>query len=235
MHRFYIKDNIPDKGVFILDNRETSHQILNVLKLKKGERIRFFNGTGFDFDMVLERISGRFVAGNIVSKIGNFSDPKIIVNLFQSIPKKDKFEWVLEKGTELGVKYFHPILTKRSQKKDINFIRAQKILKEAMEQSGQDKIPEIGEVIKFERATDLVSGKDSTNIIFDPSGEPFTAKDTVKYDVNVFVGPEGGFSDEELKSAKEKGLAVKSLGPRTLKAETAAIAISAIYLTLNRD
>src|SRR3989338_6123085 len=149
MHRFFIKNSIPEEGIFILENEEIVHQLLRVLKIRKGEKIIFFNGSGFDFEMRVDKLAGRFVSGKIVEKIKNERDPKIEVHLYQSLIKKDKLEWVLEKCTELGVKFFHPVISRHSVKTGLNIERALRIIKEAIEQSGQDKVPEIKDIIKF--------------------------------------------------------------------------------------
>ena len=119
-NRFFIKNSIPDDGIFILENEKIVHQLSRVLKIKKGEKIVFFNGSGFDFVMRIDKILGRFVSGKIIEKIKNERDPKIEIHLYQSLIKKDKFEWVLEKCTELGVKFFHPVISRHSVKTRLN-------------------------------------------------------------------------------------------------------------------
>src|SRR3989338_191115 len=233
MHRFFIKNSIPEEGIFILENEEIVHQLLRVLKIRKGEKIIFFNGSGFDFEMRVDKLAGRYVSGKIIEKIKNGRDPKVDVNLYQSLIKKDKFEWVLEKCTELGVKFFHPMISERSIKTAFNMERALRIVQEATEQSGQDRVPEIKDIKKFNQAVEEID-RSSLNLLFDRSGKTAgdlkISKDGV---VNIFIGPEGGFGESELNWAKEHDFIVASLGPRILRSETAAIVASALYLTLN--
>ncbi|KKS36800.1 MAG: Ribosomal RNA small subunit methyltransferase E [Parcubacteria group bacterium GW2011_GWA2_42_14] len=212
-----------------MENEKIVHQLSRVLKIKKGEKIVFFNESGFDFIIRVDKLLGRFVSGKIVEKIKNERDSDVEVHLYQSLIKKNKFEWVLEKGTELGVKFFHPMISERSIKTAFNMERARRIVKEATEQSGQDKFPEIYETIKI--TTALESARTGTSLLFDPGGEipvPFQKNIGV---IHVFIGPEGGFTERELAIAQKCGVRIFSLGSRILRAETAAIVCVARYLT----
>ena len=134
---------------------------------------------------------------------------------------------MLEKGTELGVSYFHPIISERSEKKNINFERAGKIIKEASEQSGRGSLPSIEELIDFKDSLD----NNFPSIAFHPAGDKFNKDDFEKEKVvGIFIGPEGGWSDRELEMFKEKEIKILSLGAQILKAETAAIAVSSLFL-----
>lgn len=236
INRFYIKNEIPGEGIFILENEAISHQLARVLKIKRGEKIIFFNGSGYDFLMRIDKFSSRFVSGRILEKIKNEKDPKTEVHLYQPLIKKDNFEWILEKCTELGVKFFHPVISERSVKTGLNMERARRIVKEATEQSGQDKIPEIKEIVKFNAAIEGIGNREPS-ILFDANGtnqhRMFSRISDVNGVINIFIGPEGGFSEKELNLAKKHDFIVVSLGPRTLRSETAAVVASALYLTLN--
>ncbi len=234
LNRFFIKNSIPDEGIFILENGEIVHQLLRVLKIKKGEKIIFFNGSGFDFEMRVDKLVGRFVSGKIIEKIKNERDPLLEVHLYQSLIKKDKLEWILEKCTELGVKFFHPVISRHSVKTGLNIERDLRIVKEATEQSGQDKIPEILEVTKFKDAVEDI-GNSGLKILLDPSGN-FKAKPSEIEGlalINIFIGPEGGFDENELNWAKEHDFVIVSLGPRILRSETAGVIASGFVLIDN--
>lgn len=232
MHRFFVKNDIPNSGIFILENEAISHQLLRVLKIKKGEKVMFFNGSGFDFLTKIDKLSGRFVFGKIMEKIKNIKDPETEVHLYQSLIKKDKFEWVLEKCTELGVKFFHPLISENSVKTGLNMERAHRIVQEATEQSGQNKTPKIKEVMKFNQAIEEID-RNTVNLLFDRNRD--TKVNSWKLQgmalVNIFIGPEGGFSEKELNWAGEHDFVFASLGPRILRSETAAVASSALVLT----
>lgn len=222
MHRFFIKEDIPAEGVFILNNEMIAHQLLRVLKIKDGEKVTFFNGSGFDYHMKVHKLSNRFISGRIAEKYKNERDPEIEIHLFTALIKKDNFGWVLEKATELGVKSFHPMLSERSVKTGINGERVRRIVTEATEQSGQDRIPEIAEVMKFKDALEC-AGDGDINILFDPLGAAAIPGRQKGRRINIFIGPEGGFTPKELERAKERTITIASLGTTVLRAETAAI------------
>ena len=163
----------------------------------------------------------------VVEKKPNENIPKKEIHLFQSVIKKDNFEWVMEKGAELGVSYFHPIVSERSEKKNINFERVGKIIKEASEQSWRWSLPILGELADLKNAL-------NNNFIasaFHPIGDKFNKNDFEKDKIlGILIGPEGGWSDKELELFKEKGVKILSLGSQILRADTAAIAVSSLLL-----
>lgn len=136
-------------------------------------------------------------------------------------------EWVLEKGTELGVSVFVPLVSDRSEKKNLNVERAEKILIESSEQSGRTVVPKLRDVVTFDEA--IV--EDFPCFAFHPKGDVFTIEHTQNYSpLGIFIGPEGGWSDREIFLFKQNNVRVYSLGEQTLRAETAAVAISSLIL-----
>ena len=126
LHRFFIEQEILESGEIIVADRDLLHQWGKVFRLKTGDRVILFDGMGFDYVSEIVLLDKNEGVLKIVEKIPNENVPKKEIHLFQSIIKKDKFEWVLEKGTELGISHFHPIISERSEKKNINFERAGK-------------------------------------------------------------------------------------------------------------
>ena len=227
LHRFFIEQEILENGEMTLTDKDLIHQWGKVFRLKAGDRVILFDGTGFDYVSEIILLNKNEGVLKVIEKKLNENIPKKEIHLFQSIIKKDKFEWVLEKGTELGVSYFHPIISERSEKKNINFERARKIIKEASEQSGRRNLPSISELINLENALN----NDFLSIAFHPTGDKFDKNNLEKEKVlGIFIGPEGGWSDRELGIFKEKGVSILSLGRQILKAETASIAISSMFL-----
>ncbi|MBI2474262.1 MAG: 16S rRNA (uracil(1498)-N(3))-methyltransferase [Candidatus Taylorbacteria bacterium] len=230
VHRFYLAEPLITKvgqPVEIRDSRLV-HQWHQVLRLQAGERLVLIDGSGFDYPAQIIKIKKTQATVMITGKEKNSAEPKRGVTLFQSIIKKDNFEWIVQKGTELGVSKFVPIISERSEKKSLNMERLLVIAMEAVEQSGRSKLPIIDEPIHFARAVEL-SGPDS--VVFDASGSPFSTFNLKLSTYNLFIGPEGGWSEKELEIFKNHKVAVVSLGLATLRAETAAIAaISLISL-----
>lgn len=227
LHRFFIEQKIPESGEVMITDKDLIHQWVKVFRLKAGDRVMLFDGTGFDYVSEIVSLNKNESILKAVDKKLNENVPKKEIHLFQSIIKKDNFEWVIEKGTELGISYFHPIISERSEKKNINFERTRKIIKEASEQSGRASLPILSELAGLERSLN----NNFPSIAFHPAGDKFDISNFEKEKVlGVFIGPEGGWSNRELEFFKGKGVKILSLGPQILRAETAAIAISSLLL-----
>jgi 16S rRNA (uracil1498-N3)-methyltransferase len=175
-----------------------------------------FNGSGFEYECVISFISNREAKLEVVSKKPSII-PNTNITLYQSLIKKDNFEWIAEKATELGVAKIVPVVSERSEKKNINEERLKKILIEASEQCGRGDVPELGEIVDLE---DAIQSAENI-IIFDKGGDP--VENTFEVAASIFIGPEGGWSEKEINMFKERGAHICSLGPLTLRAETAAI------------
>lgn len=224
MHRFFIAQKL-EKGMRIECSRELSHQLLDVLRVRQGDEIIFFDGLGYDYTGKIESTSRR---GCVVSIIDGFipnREPKRKLILFQSLIKKDKFEWVLEKGVEVGVSEFVPILTGRSIKKNFNEERCEAIIRGAAEQSGRASIPKLRPLMLFGEAVSYASKRGYQS--FFPSLSADSSERMIAYPskphVALFVGPEGGWHTDEIDTARKAGFLIISLGKLTLKSETAAI------------
>ena len=231
LHRFFVEEELGGKKEFTTEDRELIHQWKDVFRLRAGEKVILLDNSGYEFYGTLELVSKDRAVVRIDEARENETrknSEKPEVHLYAAIIKKDNFEWILEKGTELGVNRFVPIVASRSEKKNINVERAQKIIKEASEQSGRTRLPTLGEVSSLENA---LLEKNVKCIAFHLSGEKF---DSQKFSnekmLGVLIGPEGGWTDEEILMFKNKNIPVVSVGQTTLRAETAAIAISALLL-----
>lgn len=222
IHRFFFPESLDAAREIILP-KEIFHQIKNVLRLKAGERFFLFDGSGYDFiSEFFDKESAR-----ILEKILNRREPERKIYLFQSLLKKDKMEWIFQKGTEVGVFEFRPVLSARSVKKDFNKDRSEKIIKEAAEQSGRAILPKIHEVMNFDKALEFVQKERLSGVIADPNSKKHISESLKEPKMALFVGPEGGFTEEEVSEAKEHGFKAVSLGKLNLMAETAAIVAAA--------
>ena len=215
IHRFYIENQIENKDVGISDERLV-HQWRHVFRYNVGSEVVLFNGSGFEYECVISFISNREAKLEVVSKKPSII-PNTNITLYQSLIKKDNFEWIAEKATELGVTKIVPVVSERSEKKNINEERLKKILIEASEQCGRGDVPELGEIVDLE---DAIQSAENI-IIFDKGGDP--VENTFEVAASIFIGPEGGWSEKEINMFKERGAHICSLGPLTLRAETAAI------------
>lgn len=219
IHRFIAPLEIAHETLTIQDT-ELVHQINRVLKLRVGEQVLFGDGTGAEVLTTLTTVSKTLVEAQVLKHQTNTNEPQKSVTLYLAILKKDNFELAIQKAVEIGVTHIVPLLTERTVKIGINTERITAIIKEAAEQSGRGKIPALHEARSFEDA--LAEAGKETSVFFDLGGEPLTAAISSRA-TNLFVGPEGGFSEDEAEQARKTGLTPTSLGQLTLRGETAAI------------
>lgn len=217
-------------GNFEIRDRESVHQIYQVLKLKPGETIILGDGDGLVFDAEIISLDTKSIQTNILRASDKVVEPRRPVVLYGALLKKENFEVVAQKATEIGIKEIVPIITERTVKTAINFDRLSKIAKEAAEQAGRAVVPEILEPISFKEALDDLKDK-NVNYFCHFGGEPMPT--AVKGErANLFVGPEGGWTDTEVVLARERELKIVSLGKTALRAETAAIVASHLAVNL---
>ena len=232
IHRFIGKFKLEEKHLAVSD-AGFYNQIKNVLRLEPGDKIVLCDGNNNEAEVEVDSIS----KDNIKLKIGkvtiNENEPKIKAVLYCAILKRENFELVIQKATEIGVKRIVPVITARTVKLAINMARLDVIAKEAAEQSGRGIVPEISKPISFENACKDAK-INSVNYFFDISGKSQTL---IKngYDVaGIFIGPEGGWEGDEIKIASNQGYNFVSLGNLTLRAETAAIVASYSVINPNK-
>ena len=230
LHRFYIEEKINLDEELNLSDKDLINQIRNVFRMQKGDSVILFDGEGFDYVseiLVLEKTKMVLMPKEKKESV----IPKKEITLFQALIKKDNFEMIAEKCTEIGVTNFVPVLCERSEKKNLNIERVQKILKEASEQSGRGDVPKIFSILEL---YDLPFGE-MPIFVADFDGEN-VKEINFPNKCGILIGPEGGFSDEErnfikdLASQKVGDVKVFSLGDTVLRAETAAIVASGFAL-----
>ncbi|MCL4406205.1 MAG: 16S rRNA (uracil(1498)-N(3))-methyltransferase [Patescibacteria group bacterium] len=224
-HRF-IGNFAPEGGYLELRDEELVNQIKNVLKLKPGEEVVFGDGEGSEFTGTLKSFHPRFISFAAGERRQNTNDPAVKVVLYCALLKKENFEWVAEKATEVGARAIFPIISDRTVKLNLNIGRLRKIVKEAAEQSGRGFLPEVSEIIGFDEAMEQARDNE-LNIFFDPKGQTFEKPQWFSMygdkRVGVFIGPEGGWTDREFAAAAENDYQIASLGNLVLRAETAAV------------
>ncbi len=211
------------------------HQMRDVLRLKKGEKIIFFNDNpeyaGFDYIAEVKGMESSSVTLMFRERAENTREPSRKLMLFQSLIKKDKFEWVLEKAVEVGVSEIVPVLSAHSEKKSLNIERCEAILKEAAEQSGRAIIPKLHVVVPFERAVVEAHASGVKTYFASTTEKENMIRGVGERALNLFIGPEGGWEErEEASIQKHQNFEMISLGRLTLRAETAAIAASYMLL-----
>ncbi len=235
IHRFITEYSVQNNQIEVVDSG-LIHQWKNVLKFKIGEQLILSTSEGKEALCEITDVDKKEVVLRVISENQNTTEETLHKNvtLYLAILKKENFEFVAQKATELGVTTIVPVKTERTIKQNLNFERLEKIVKEASEQCGRSTIPKITEIMDFAEAIESLD-KNYTNILFDMSGKPFSmGVGPLKLGVQpltIFIGPEGGFAEKEINMAKESGMEITSISPLTLRGETAAII--AVYIGTN--
>ncbi len=232
--RLYFPDSIVENSISLL-SKEHINYIVNVMRLKRGSKINFFNKEGeWESEIVFlekERVEVKFQ-----KKIKNALETTNI-ELAICLVKKNQMEMIFQKATELGVKKIIPIISERTEVKDLNYDRAKKIAIEATEQSNQLKPPEISKIIKLKDFID--SKKKDTSILFADVNSSYKIKsnDISKRKLfTLLIGPEGDFSPTEREMILANPLTTSfSLSKNILRTETAVISAISLINFINND
>ena len=234
MNRFFIQPE-EIKGQIVHFPPDLSHQISHVLRLKEGELVAVLDdsGTVYDVEIGFDPV-GKLVQGRIVGSSLATGEPNVAIELCVGLSHRDKFEWILQKGTEVGVSLFTPFTSSRTlvqsgELKPKRRERWESIIREAAEQSGRGKLPRLNDPVALDELlkSDLNA---ETLSLFAWEGvgpeSPALAELLKGFSgdrIRLYVGPEGGFSEEEAEAARAGGCQLVSLGSRILRMETAAI------------
>jgi len=235
MRLFYNKDLSQDNSIVII-NREESKHIVKVLRKKVGDTIYITNGKGILFTTKIDIIN----KNNIELKIINSkkeSKSKFHINIAVAPTKNnDRIEWFVEKSTEIGIHTISTVLCEKSERKKIKIDRLEKITVSAMKQSLQLHKPIIEELISFEEFIKNCSSEDKFIAHCKETKKIFLNNCKLKSKtITVLIGPEGGFSENEIGLAEKHGFISVSLGNNRLRTETAAIAATQILSAYNAD
>jgi 16S rRNA (uracil1498-N3)-methyltransferase len=219
---------------------EKAKYLRSVLRCKKGDNLVIFDGDGNCFKTIILKVDRKEILIEVIEEFPCDVESNINIILIQSLLKGEKMDMVIQKSTELGVKEIIPVITERSQLRETNkIIRWRKIAEEASRQSGRSIIPVVHEPVEFKKIFSMQTypsisplakegSKGGGFIFYEEGGEGLSEaiSSFIPHPSSLFIiiGPEGGFTKEEVSFAKEKGLIITSLGRRILRAETAAIA-----------
>jgi 16S rRNA (uracil1498-N3)-methyltransferase len=219
-----------------------ARQLATVLRLTPGDAITLFNGDGYEYLATLTTLTPRHATGEIVAVRAAAADPRFHLALYPCTLKQDKFDWVLQKGTELGVSRFVPVVSERSVVRPAAALTSKRtrwttILREATEQCGRTRPPELAAAVELDAVT-LPAGAhgfiawedaaspalgDAVAAVLRAVGEEVPA-------LALLVGPEGGLTGDEVQTLAAQGWQTVTLGRRVLRAETAALAGVAVIM-----
>ena len=219
---------------FLTLGQNESHHLATVNRANVGDYFVAVNGKGTAYQCVIEKVA-KEVKARIINKTDAVGEPLFQLTLAVGIPKKSRFEWVIEKGTELGVAAFAPLITERTTVKESasRTTRLHRIRLAAMKQSRRSRLPVIEKPLPFEVLCENSAQYDIKVIAHEKQEhrnldslffEAGKSQGTESPKTGILcVGPEGGFTDEEIAHAKGYGFVDVGLGPRRLRTETAAL------------
>lgn len=238
-HRFFIS---PDQiqGQQVVLEGEQARQLSQVLRLRAPETITVLDDRGWEYEVRLETVTSERVVGAITARHAAAGEAAARITLYQSMLKKDNFEWILQKGTELGITAFVPVISQRSivrqqALKQNKAERWQRIVTEAAEQCGRGSLPALHAPLDFAEALAAAQVSDLALIPWEEEREQgllplLRQRPSPPRTIALFIGPEGGYALVEIEAARAAGVRAVSLGPRILRAETAAVAAAALIL-----
>jgi 16S rRNA (uracil1498-N3)-methyltransferase len=220
----------------------TARQLRDVLRMAPGDQVVVLDDSGWEYHVQLDRLDRTSTTGTVLSKRLAAGEPRTKIVVFQGLLKGSKFEFVLQKCTEVGVVAFVPMATARAivpgesagERQD----RWARIVQEAAEQSRRGRLPRLHPVVDFKAALKQAQGltlipwegetSQGIRSVLEEQRAPVFA-------VNLLVGPEGGFREDEVALAVEHGAIPVSLGPRILRAETAGLVAASAILFAQGD
>lgn len=236
LHRFIGEFDL-SQNCFKILNEEILNQARNVLRLKIGDSLILADGKLNEAIVKIVETDKKFIEVEILEKSVNEKESDIYGVLYCSILKRENFEWVCQKATECGIKEIVPVISMRTIKFGFKKERLEKIIREAAEQSGRGALPILSEALKF--AVTLEKSKENDLNLFFEMNSPLINREQIgkASKIGIFIGPEGGWSEEELELAKKEAgksdkLKMAGLGKTILRAETAAVV--AVWLVAQR-
>jgi len=240
MHRFFVEPSALTGDQAVLTGPQ-AHQLLHVLRLRPGARLLLLDGAGWEYEAELISLERREARARVLTRRPATGEPRIRLTLYQAMLRGPRFEWALQKGTELGVAAFVPVLTARcvAVPKDCaaKLTRWEAIVREAAEQAGRGRLPRVSLPVAFAEACATVGAEGALMAWEEEGGTSLRAAlaelGSKGTSWALFIGPEGGFTPEEVTFAQSHHIRPVHLGARTLRAETAGIAaIAALFYAL---
>ena len=239
MHRFFVPpSNI--YGDHITLTPDAARQLARVLRARPGDHIIALDDSGYEYAVTLDSVTARHSTGVITDRYIGKGEARLSITLYQGLMKADRFEYTLQKGTELGIARFVPIISERTVARNVispnRLERWRRIIREAAEQAGRCRLPALEDTLSFTEACDAISGP---AIIGWEMERETGIRDTLlrrKADIeraqsiSIVIGSEGGLTDEEAAYARSRGIDPVSMGRRIFRAETAGIIAAAAVL-----
>jgi 16S rRNA (uracil1498-N3)-methyltransferase len=228
-HRLYVPDRLTPGSTLQLDD-ERFRYAGRVLRLRTGDELTLFNGTGGEFTAVIAEVSRRVIVLNVGARRERSVESPLEINLVQGVSRGERMDLVVQKATELGVQRITPVLTERSvvrldgDKSERRREHWEKVAQSACEQCGRNIVPVIDEPQPFPSWLAGAGTGGAQRSVLRPGAEQRLTGLPGSKRWQLLIGPEGGLAKAELERAIEAGFVPCALGPRVLRTETAAIA-----------
>ena len=246
MHRFFVPPAWVQGGEVGITGPQ-AHQIADVLRMEPGDRILVLDNSGWEIDTRLTAVDRRAVLGEVLRRRLSEAEPRTKVSLCQGVLKGKRFEFALQKGTELGIVEFVPVIANRCVLSDLATVEQKRerwewIIQEAAEQSNRGRKPVLRAASLFPQACEKLQASGGLALMLWEEEKRTTLRDVLRqappgyagrfppFTVHLMVGPEGGFTREEADIARGYGLVTVGLGPRILRGETAGLVAAALVL-----
>lgn len=246
MHRFFVPPSWV-QGNQVTVTGPQAHQIAHVLRMQPGDIVIVLDNSGWELETQLVAVERRKVQGEVLHRRLSGSEPRTKISLYQGVLKSRGFEFALQKGTELGVVEFVPVIANRCVVSDLDAVEKKRcrwewIIQEAAEQCQRGRKPALRPAMLFPQACEEARHAGGLSLIpWEGEGEanlrdllrsapPGYAQTWPPFAIHLFVGPEGGFDVEEITLARRYGLVPVTLGPRILRAETAGLVAATAIL-----
>ncbi len=244
MYQFFIDDSQVMDGEVLIEGSDVNH-IKNVLRMKPGEKVRVSTENGKNYFCCITELREESVRAEIVEELTEGTELPNKIYLFQGLPKSDKMELIIQKAVELGAYQIVPVAMKNcvvkldAKKAENKVKRWQEIAKSAAKQSKRSLIPTVEMPLRYEDAISLAAQLDVVLVPYENERGMEETRSVVEgirsgQSIGIFIGPEGGFAEDEITLAKSHDMALLSLGRRILRTETAGLAMLSI-LTYQLD
>ncbi len=233
-YRFFVHPESFSGDTVSVADADLARQLARVLRLGPGDHVLLLDGLGDACEVELAELGRDLVAGRVLRR-ERAAEPALDLTLYIALLRPERFEWALQKGTELGVRRFVPVQFARSLPADradgCKAERWRRIIREAAEQSCRGRLPTLGEPVGFAAAVQAAASADLSLILWEgqapPLRELLRRPGPRPASVAILSGPEGGIAEHELTDAAGRGMMPASLGSQILRAETAPIAAAA--------
>ena len=240
MHHFFVTPQQISGDTIRIEGGDVNH-MKNVLRMKLHEKVEISDGYSKKYLCEVEAYEEKAALLNILEEMETDTELASKLYLFQGLPKSDKMELIVQKAVELGVYQVIPVAMKRSvvrldDKKAAKKVeRWNSIAESAAKQAGRSRIPEVAMPLSYKEALKMAEELDITLLPYELAGGMEATREVIRQiksgqSVGIFIGPEGGFAEEEIALAKENGITPITLGKRILRTETAGMTTTAILL-----